>query len=276
VRLHIYHHWSDTPQWAISIDRKLELIIKQQEDIMSSFDDLATQLNAISVEVTTIKGDVDTLLAKLAAIPPAGLTTQQQAALNAAVATATNIGKSLSAIDLETHPVVAPPAPTLTSIAPNTGPTAGNTAVTLTGTGFTGATGVSIDSVLATNLVVVSDTSITATTPAGPSGAQSVVVSTPSGSSAANTLFTYIAAAPALSSILPTTGPIAGGTALTLTGAGFTGATGVTVGGVVTPFVVANDTTITLTTIAAAAGVAPIVVTTPAGVTDGTVSYTFA
>lgn len=242
---------------------------------MSTLDDLSTQLNAIAVEVTTVKGDVDTLLAKLAAIPPAGLTAAQQAALDAAVATAKNIAMSLSAIDLETHPPVAGPVPVLTSIVPNTGPTSGNTSVTLTGTGFMGATSVSIGNVLATNLAVVSDTSITATTPPNAVGPQSVIVSGSDGSNVANTLYSYTAVAPVLASITPTGGPAVGGTAVALTGSGFTGATTVTVGGIITPFSVVSDNTITLTTLVGAVGAQPIIVTTPAGATDGTVMYTY-
>ena len=87
---------------------------------------------------------------------------------------------------------VATPAPTVTSLTPTSGTTAGGTAVTITGTGFTGATGVTFGGVAATNVSVVSSTSITATTPAGSAGTASVVVTTPAGSNAANTLFTYI------------------------------------------------------------------------------------
>ncbi len=57
-------------------------------------------------------------------------------------------------------------APTVTSVSPNSGTTAGGTAVTITGTNFaTGAT-VTFGGTAATNVVVASSTSITATTPA--------------------------------------------------------------------------------------------------------------
>jgi hypothetical protein len=87
-------------------------------------------------------------------------------------------------------------APTVTSLTPNSGTTAGGTAVTITGTNFTGATGVTIGGAAATGVTVVSATSITATTPAGAAGTASVVVTTPAGSNAANTLFTYTTPAP--------------------------------------------------------------------------------
>ena len=57
--------------------------------------------------------------------------------------------------------------PAVTAISPTSGPLAGGTSVTITGTGFTGATAVDFGTVAATNLDVVSATSITATSPAG-------------------------------------------------------------------------------------------------------------
>ena len=60
-------------------------------------------------------------------------------------------------------------------------------------TGFTGATGVTIGGVSATNLRIQSDSRITASTGSGSSGAASVAVSGPNGTSAPNKLFTYVA-----------------------------------------------------------------------------------
>ena len=51
--------------------------------------------------------------------------------------------------------------------SPNSGPTAGGTAVTITGTNFAAGATVTFGGTAATNVVVVSSTSITATTPAG-------------------------------------------------------------------------------------------------------------
>ena len=74
--------------------------------------------------------------------------------------------------------------PTLSSISPASGSTAGGTSVTLTGTNFaTGAT-VSFDSSAATNVVVVNSTTITAATPAHAAGGSSVKVINPDGQSA--------------------------------------------------------------------------------------------
>lgn len=83
------------------------------------------------------------------------------------------------------------PAPTVTAVTPNFGSRSGGTALTLTGTNFTGSTGVTIGGVAATALVVVSATSITITSPAGAAGSASIVVTNASGSNGANTLFFY-------------------------------------------------------------------------------------
>lgn len=88
------------------------------------------------------------------------------------------------------------PAPTVTAASPNIGSTQGGTNITLTGTDFTGTTGVTIGGVAATNVVVVSATSITLTTPAGSAGVGSVLVTNSSGTNGANSLFFYIAATP--------------------------------------------------------------------------------
>ena len=69
-------------------------------------------------------------------------------------------------------------SPTVTGLSPTTGPTAGGTLVTITGTGFTGATAVDFGTTAATNLDVVSDTTITADSPAG-TGVVDVTVTTP-------------------------------------------------------------------------------------------------
>ena len=70
-------------------------------------------------------------------------------------------------------------APTVTSVSPNSGTTAGGTAVTITGTNFaTGAT-VTFGAAAATNVVVSSSTTITATSPAGSAGAVTVTVTNP-------------------------------------------------------------------------------------------------
>ena len=74
---------------------------------MSTFDDLKAAMDGIAGSVATVKTDVDTLLTKLSQVPTAGMTPDQQAALDAAVQQAQGIKASLGAIDAE----VNPPAP---------------------------------------------------------------------------------------------------------------------------------------------------------------------
>ncbi|MEI6246461.1 MAG: IPT/TIG domain-containing protein, partial [Acidobacteriota bacterium] len=85
-------------------------------------------------------------------------------------------------------------APTVTAISPTSDTTAGGLEVALTGTNLTGATGVTFGGTAATNVVVVSATSITATTPAHAAGAVNVVVTTAGGSGTLTNGFTYVAA----------------------------------------------------------------------------------
>jgi hypothetical protein len=71
---------------------------------------------------------------------------------------------------------------------------------------------------------------------------------------------------PIVTGVSPATGLAAGGTAITISGAGFTGATGVTVGGTAaTSVVVVNTNTVTAATPAKAAGTYDVRVTTPKG-----------
>jgi hypothetical protein len=67
-------------------------------------------------------------------------------------------------------------APTVTSILPSSGPPGGGTAVTITGTGFAAGATVWFDGVAATNVQVLSTTTVTAVTPAHQEGKANVAV----------------------------------------------------------------------------------------------------
>jgi YVTN family beta-propeller protein len=91
-------------------------------------------------------------------------------------------------------------APTVTGVAPDNGSTAGGTAITITGTGFIGATAVDIGPANACTsaFIVVSATSITCTTPPG-AGTVGITVTTPQGTSATNApgdQFSYLSVSP--------------------------------------------------------------------------------
>ena len=158
-------------------------------------------------------------------------------------------------------------APAVTGITPSSGPELGGTSVTITGTGFAGATVVDFGTAAAANFTVVNDTTITADSPAG-TGVVDVTVTTPVGTTATSPAdeFTYVAAAaPAVTGLSPTSGPAAGGTPVTITGTGFSGATEVDFGTTAaTNVAVVNDTTITANS-PAGTGVVDVTVTTPVG-----------
>ncbi|HYA68658.1 MAG TPA: IPT/TIG domain-containing protein, partial [Acidimicrobiales bacterium] len=95
--------------------------------------------------------------------------------------------------------------PKVTGLAPAFGPAAGGTTVTITGDNFTGASSVAFGLTAATSFSVVSDTSITAVSPAG-TGVVAVVVTSASGASAATSSdkFDY---GPTVTGLAPAFGP---------------------------------------------------------------------
>jgi hypothetical protein len=76
------------------------------------------------------------------------------------------------------------PAPRVSKLSPNTGPAAGGTTVTITGTGFASATAVRFDATAAASFIVHSASSITAVSPPGTKGKVDVTVTSPTGTSA--------------------------------------------------------------------------------------------
>jgi IPT/TIG domain-containing protein/Big-like domain-containing protein len=72
--------------------------------------------------------------------------------------------------------------PEITGLSPNRGPTGGGTVVTLSGSGFTGATSVRFDGIAGTAFAVMSDTEVRVTTPAHAAGVVDVTIIAPSGS----------------------------------------------------------------------------------------------
>ena len=112
-------------------------------------------------------------------------------------------------------------APTVTGISPSEGPASGGTSVTITGSNFASGATVDFGTNTATNVTVNSSTSLTATAPAG-SGTVDVTVTTVGGTSATGSAdqYTYVAA-PTVTGVSPSSGPLAGGTTVTVSGSGF-------------------------------------------------------
>jgi RHS repeat-associated protein len=180
--------------------------------------------------------------------------------------------------------------PTITQVNPGQGPATGGTTVTITGSGFTGFGGTSnvyFGTTPAISYSVINDTTLTAVTPPAPNPAGD----TTAGITIVNGLdpntpnpngdFTWIGipiappgSPPAASSnitvtaLSPAQGPATGDTTVTVTGTGFTGATGVLFGQTsATSFTVNSDTSITAVAPPAPSTSAdtttPIVVVTP-------------
>jgi IPT/TIG domain len=82
------------------------------------------------------------------------------------------------------------PPPTATSSIPDNGPSAGNTEVTITGTGLTDVFSVGFGDTGASSIAVVSDSELSAITPPG-SGTVDVTVTNPSGSATSPNQYTY-------------------------------------------------------------------------------------
>jgi glucose/arabinose dehydrogenase len=227
----------------------------------------ATRVGFGAVSATSFTVVSDT---KITAVSPA------QTGAHYITVTTTGGTSATSAAAIYTY---KPPAPVITGISPSSGPPAGGTSVTITGSGFTGATRVAFGGVAATSFSVVSDTQITAVSPAQAAGAHHIVVTGPGGTSAlvSADVYSYKPPAPAITAISPSSGPPAGGTSVTITGSGFTAATRVAFGGVAaTSFNVVSDTQITAVS-PAQTGAHYIVVTAPGG-TSATVSaavYTY-
>jgi alpha-tubulin suppressor-like RCC1 family protein len=158
------------------------------------------------------------------------------------------------------------PIPTVTSVSPNVGPTTGATTVTINGNTLTDATSVKFGATQATSFTVNSATSITATAPPG-TGTVDVTVTTPSGASPSGAFdrFTFQALA-TVAKLSSKSGPVGGGTSVTITGTEFTAASNVSFGQTsAASFTVNSPTSITAVTPAAGAGSADVRVTNSAG-----------
>jgi hypothetical protein len=157
------------------------------------------------------------------------------------------------------------PGPSVTGISPASGPVAGGTTVTITGTDLTGATDVEFGSTPATGFNPDGPDQITATAPAG-TGTVDITVTTPSGTSPTSDAdrYEYIAA-PSVTGISPASGPEAGGTTVTITGTDLLGTTDVKFGSTPATDVSVGGTAQITATAPPGTGTVDVTVTTPSG-----------
>jgi len=164
--------------------------------------------------------------------------------------------------DAPASPPAAPtlPSVTLASVSPNTGPLAGGTVITLSGSNFAAGATATIGGVPATNCDLISTTAMTCTTPASSTGGPKAVVVSSNGKTAtlANG-FSYPSVT--ITTVSPNWSPLAGGVSFTITGNYFASGATVTVGGVAaTGCSIASATSMTCTTPANSAGAKDVIV----------------
>jgi hypothetical protein len=169
-------------------------------------------------------------------------------------------------------------APVVTSVSPSAGSPLGGYSVSVSGTGFTGATAVDFGATHAADVVVSSDDSLTATVPAG-SGTVDVTVKTAAGTSAISAAdeFDYVGQ-PTVSAVSPSQGPATGGNLVDVTGTSLTGATVVDfgTGNPASDITVISDTLLTAEA-PAGTGTVDVIVTVPGGTSPTSVNdeYTY-
>ena len=111
------------------------------------------------------------------------------------------------------------PPPTISSVAPVKGTTAGGNTLTITGTNFVSDdTTVTIGGVQATSVAVTSSSSLSVVTPPGADGAADITVTTSGGSATKTAVFTYFAP-PVITGVVPAQG--GSGATVTITGQNF-------------------------------------------------------
>jgi hypothetical protein len=163
--------------------------------------------------------------------------------------------------------------PSVTSVTPASGPTAGATAVTIKGSGFKAGAKVQIGN-LATSVTVVSATEITAKTAATAAGSYEVVVTDTYGTSTGGPSYTYVAP-PSVTSVTPTSGTSAGGTVVTVTGSGFLAGATVMIGSFASEVFVISETELMAQTSATAVGSYEVVVSDANGTSSGGPLFTY-
>jgi seryl-tRNA synthetase len=102
MRIDVHHHFSrgkEAPPWVEQLADKLGLALDKLESMMATVEELSGVIAEIGEAVNKVSADTEKLLADLANIPTPGMTPEQQAAVDAAVESATAIRDRLKALD---------------------------------------------------------------------------------------------------------------------------------------------------------------------------------
>ena len=152
-------------------------------------------------------------------------------------------------------------APTVTSVIASAGAVEGDTLVKVIGTEFLEGVKVTFGESACTTLTLTSSTELTCTTPAHDEGPVMVTATNTDTQTGSYSSYTY-QAVPTVTSISPTSGPVAGATLVTVTGTRFLSGVGVRIGGAAcTPLTLNSSTSLTCTTPPGTAGAQDVVVT---------------
>ena len=160
----------------------------------------------------------------LATVPP-----HRSGKVSVQVTNADGMSSSVAGAFTYTAPSLA-----VSSVTPNSGGTAGGTVVTITGSNFASGATVSFGGSAASGISFVSANQLKATTPPHASGSVSVAVINPDSTSAAlpgGFTFGTTSSSLTVSSVSPASGPAAGGTKVTISGANFQTGVSITFGG---------------------------------------------
>ncbi len=179
-----------------------------------------------------------------------------------------NTSAAVGALITVSSSATSSPTPTVTAVSPGAGPAAGGTVVTITGANFASGDTVAFGGAAASAVVVVSATSITATSPTG-AGTVDVTVMGPGGTSATSTAdqFSYQASVvvPTVTAVSLSAGPAAGGTVVTITGTNFVSADTVAFGTTAASAVAVVSATSITATSPTGTGTVDVTVTGPGG-----------
>ena len=170
---------------AIVLERLMWTLVLIGEMIMSqqsSIDQITSEVQTITTNLTAAVTALTAEIATLKTNAPALDLTNLDAALSALQSAANAVGGLAP-----TPPAPAPSLPVVDGLSPSSVSLTAGATVSITGTGFTGATSVEFGGVAATSFTVDSDTSISAVTPGwAAAGSGDTIVTTPAGSSVAS------------------------------------------------------------------------------------------
>jgi hypothetical protein len=147
----------------------------------------------------------------------------------------------------------------VTQVSPVIGPIAGGNTVTITGIGFTSGSTVSFGTTAATSVTFVSSTTLTAVAPAHSTGQVSVTVVSSSGTGILPQGYSF-SGGPIISSVAPSSGPLAGGSTVTVKGFNLKSVTQVLFGGTPATITSTGPNAVIVTSPASPGGADPVAV----------------